>query len=144
MKSNQPRANRALSEAQQALLDDLRYLGHLIHVPSDASVAEVRQHLNTAYTHLCLHFRLEEQGGYFNNVQEMKPRLERALCELVAQHHELRRSLDSLRAEAARATAIDDAMRGKIRAWIDRFLAHETRENDVAQDAVDLDLGAGD
>ena len=35
-------------------------------------------------------------------------------------------------------------MRDKVRAWIDRYLAHETHENDVAQDAVDLDIGAGD
>jgi len=29
-----------------------------------------------------------------------------------------------------------------VQAWIDRFLQHEKRENDVVQDAVDSDLGA--
>ena len=141
MNSN-PTPASALSEAHRALLDDMLRLGHLIQ--TSGNVGELHERLSSTYTHLCHHLRLEEQGGYFDNVQEREPRLQRAVSDLAAEHRELRQSLDALRAEAGVANAVDDAMRAKVRAWIDRYLAHETHENDVAQDEVDLDVGTVD
>jgi hypothetical protein len=135
---------RALSHAHNLLLRDLRGLGRFIQPDADGSIVELRSRLASTYTDVCEHFRLEERGGYLDNMQVREPRLQRIIAELGAEHLELREALEEIRSEAAVARDMDDVLRYKVRTWIDRLLQHETRENDVVQDAVDSDLGAAD
>ncbi|HZZ79205.1 MAG TPA: hemerythrin domain-containing protein [Gemmataceae bacterium] len=134
----------ALSKAHSVLLRDLRGLGRFVQPEAYASIAELRSRLATTHTDVCEHFRLEEQGGYMDNMQMREPRLERTIAKLAAEHQELREALEEIRNEAAAARDIDDVLRYKVRTWIDRLLQHEQHENDVVQDAVDSDFGAAD
>lgn len=134
----------ALNQAHNDLLRDLRGLGHFIQPAEEASIVELRNRLAATYTHVCDQFCLEEQGGYLDDIQVSEPRLQRTIGELSEDHRKLLDALTQIRDDAAVARSVDDVLRHKVRAWIDRFLQHETRENDVIQDAVDSDCGAGD
>jgi hypothetical protein len=133
-----------LSKAHTNLLRDLRGLGRFIQPEAYASIAELRSRLATTHTDVCEHFRLEEQGGYMDNMQTRQPRLERTITDLAAEHRELREALDEIRNEAAVASDIDGVLRYKVKTWIDRFLQHERLENEVVQDAIESDFGGGD
>jgi hypothetical protein len=78
------------------------------------------------------------------DVRKREPRFERVVQELEEEHRELRQSLDALHGEATHATKVDDALRARIREWIERARRHETRETDLVQDAFDWDVAAED
>jgi hypothetical protein len=94
--------------------------------------------------HLTEHFRFEEQNGYMDVVREREPRLERTIQQLAEEHGQLTRSLDALIKEAGKATSLGDALREAILSWIECVRQHEARENDLVQDAFDLDIGVED
>jgi hypothetical protein len=134
----------ALGRAHAALLEDLRKLEEVVHAISDARLAELRARLGVTRMHLTEHFRFEEQSGYMDVVRKREPRLERAVQQLADEHGQLRQTLDALIGELGSATHLDEALREKIPAWIKQVREHETRENDLVQDAFDLDIGAED
>lgn len=144
MKQTQSASAEALRQAHQALLRDLRKLQDLVRSDSTASLAELRGRLGATYTHVCEHFRLEEQDGYVDKLAENEPRLGRVAQQLGEEHRELRHSLDALHGEAIVASRVDNDLCEKIRKWIDRLMRHERRENDLMQDAIDLDFAAQD
>jgi hypothetical protein len=90
------------------------------------------------------HFGYEEQKGYMDVVRKREPRLERAIQQLAEEHGQLRQSLDGLIGQAGTATGLNDNLRELIREWIERVRRHEIRENDLVQDAFNLDIGAED
>jgi hypothetical protein len=133
-----------LKQGHVTLLADLRELEQAIRPSSRKSLAELRAQLGAARAHLTEHFRFEEQNGYMDAVREREPRLERTIHQLAEEHVQLRQSLDALIGEAGAATGLSDTLREEVREWIERVRRHEMRENDLIQDAFNLDLGAED
>jgi hypothetical protein len=72
------------------------------------------------------------------------PRFERTIQELADEHVQLAQSLDALIGAAATARVLDDGLREQVRLWIDFIRRHEKRENDLVQDAFNLDVSAED
>ena len=134
----------ALGRAHVALLSDLRGLEQAIHPSSAEGQAALRARLGATSAHLTKHFRSEEQNGYMDVIRTREPRLERTIQQLAEEHGQLRQSLDVLVEEVGAATSLDDALRDHIREWIARVRRHEERENDLVQDAFNLDISAED
>ena len=134
----------ALSQAHGALLADLRELKQAVRPSSEEGLRELRTRLGAAHAHITEHFRFEEQNGYMDAVRKREPRLERTIQQFVEEHGQLRRSLDALIGEATAATSLGDTLREEIREWIERVRQHEIRENDLVQDAFNLDIGGED
>lgn len=96
---------------------------------------------------LALLFALEEGYGYFDGPVFVAPQLGYAAESLRAQHRELYLEFNQLVEQAERY-----AFRGQLKSWIlvlagsfmrfhQRFMLHESRENDLIQQAYDDDLG---
>jgi iron-sulfur cluster repair protein YtfE (RIC family) len=134
----------ALGQAHVALLADLRKLEQAVHPSSGEGPAGLRARLGEAHAHITEHFRFEEQNGYMDAVREREPRLERAIHQLAEEHRQLARSLEVLIEQARDATSLDDRFRDEVREWVERVRRHEARENDIVQDAFNLDIGAED
>ena len=134
----------ALGRAHEALLADLRELERAADPSSGEGLVGLRARLGKARAHLTEHFRFEEENGYMDAVRAREPRLERTIQHLAEEHSQLKRSLDALIGEASAATNLSDTLRDEIREWIDCVRRHEVHENDLVQDAFDLDIGAED
>ena len=134
----------ALGQAHAALLVDLRELEQATRLFSGEDLEELRTRLGEARAHLTEHFRFEEQNGYMDAVRKREPRLERAVQQLAEEHGQLQQALAALIRDAGAETSLGDTLRAEIRAWIERVRQHEVRENDLVQDAFDLDIGAED
>lgn len=115
-----------------------------MRLPWGEGLTEVTARLGAARTHITEHFRFEEQNGYMDRVRKHEPRLERAIQQLGDEHRQLAQSLDALIEQARVATSLDEAFREKVRAWVEGVRQHEVRENDLVQDAFNLDIGAED
>jgi iron-sulfur cluster repair protein YtfE (RIC family) len=133
-----------LRRAHAALFADLQKLEEVLGPASRTSPAALCSCLGATHTHLTEHFRFEEQTGYMDALREQQPRLEHAISQLVQEHRQLTQRLAELRTEAGHAERLDDALREKIREWIRHVLLHEAHENDLVQDAVNLDIGTKD
>jgi hypothetical protein len=122
---------RALSRAPLEALPKQRWLSVLDH--------EVRS-LTTA---LERHFALEERGGYLREVTQRRPRFERQIHDLAAQHAVFRGQLGGLARGLSTAPDV-----GAAQAQLDQLLseleAHEHAENELLQAAASVELGAGD
>jgi hypothetical protein len=46
--------------------------------------------------------------------------------------------------QAKAATSLDDSFREEVRGWVERVRQHAARENELVQDAFNLDIGAED
>jgi hypothetical protein len=134
----------ALRRAHAALLQDLQKLEEAACSGSKESLAEFRAWLSATKSHITEHFRFEEQNGYMDAVKKREPRLERTIRQLAEEHGQLRASLDALIEEAKAAAILSDPLREEVRKWIQRVQNHEIRENDLVQDAFDLDISAED
>jgi hypothetical protein len=131
----------ALSWAHAALHKDLQQLDQAL---ARESAAKIRARLDATLGHLVEHFYFEEQNGYLDAVRQREPRFEHALTKLAAEHGELKRTLEELIAKARPAAALDDALREAIHVWIEQVRRHEAKENDLVQDAFNLDIGPED
>jgi hypothetical protein len=134
----------ALGRAHATLLADLRELEQAVRSSSGDGLAELRVRLGATQAHITEHFGFEEQNGYMDAVRKREPRLEREVQELAEEHGQLRQSLDALIGQTRAATSVSDALRDKIREWIERVRQHEFRENDLVQDAFNQDIGVED
>jgi len=89
------------------------------------------------------HFDLEEQGGYFSEVLDAAPRCQCHVDRLLKEHQLM---LEIMR--QARDLVGDGASRQELRTllggWIDLFHDHEARENRLALNVFNTDLGGGD
>jgi hypothetical protein len=144
MRKTESSVSEALSRAHAALLEDLRKLEVAVQPSSQEELAELRARLSTTSKHITEHFRFEEQNGYMDIVRKREPRLERSIQQLAEEHRRLRQSLDMLVGELGAATNLNDAFREGVRQWIEQVRQHETRENDLVQDAFNMDIGAED
>jgi hypothetical protein len=134
----------SLSEARRSLFRDLTGLENLIHPGSKVALRELQNRLSRTYTHLCEHFRLEEKDGYMDNLADDQPRFHRVVEQLGDEHRALRRALDMIHADTIVASGVDEDLLQRTRDWVARVRQHETRENDLVQDATDLDVGTQD
>ncbi len=134
----------ALGRAHTALLADLRELAQAARPSSGEGLADLRARLVATQTHVTEHFRFEEQNGYMDAVREREPRLERAVRQLAEEHRQLAQSLEVLIGQAGAATSLGDSLREEVQEWVERARRHELRENDLVQDAFNLDIGAED
>ncbi len=134
----------ALGQAHGALLAELRELEQAVRPSSGVGLEELRSRLEQVRARIAEHFRFEEQNGYMDAVREREPRLERTIQQLAEEHQELRQSFDALIGEATAATSLDAVLRDEVWQWIDSIRRHEARENDLVQDAFNVDIGAED
>jgi hypothetical protein len=134
----------ALGRAHAALLADLRELEQAARPSSRQGLASLRARLSATQTHVTEHFRFEEQNGYMEAVLKREPCLERAIQQLAEEHRSLAQSLAVLIEQARAATSLDDPFREEVRGWVECVRQHEARENEVVQDAFNLDIGAED
>lgn len=134
-----------LREVHRDLLADLQKLEEAMRggLPQER-LPELRRWLEQTRRHVAEHFRLEEQDGYLEPVRKRDPRLERRIRQLAEQHRQLTHSLDALIAQAAEAHEPDERIMATLRRWIADFRNHEIQEDDLIQDAFQLDLGAAD
>jgi len=134
----------ALERAHAALLHDLLELERALRTPEQASLPKLRARLEATQAHIAKHFRFEEQDGYMDAIRKREPRLQRVVDDLAAQHGQLSQLLAVLRADADKANELDVSLVERIRAWLAAVRQHEDRENQLVQDAFNLDLGAED
>jgi DNA-binding transcriptional ArsR family regulator len=134
----------ALVRAHAALLADVRELEQAVGPSAREGVAELRARLGATQAHVTEHFRFEEQNGYLDAVRRREPRLERTIQQLAEEHRQLARSLEVLVEQATAAASLNDPFRKEVRGWVERLRQHEVRENDLVQDAFNLDIGAED
>jgi hypothetical protein len=134
----------SLSKAHAALLADLRELEQAVHPSSGESLAELRARLGEVRADITKHFRFEEQNGYMDVVRKREPRLERNIQQLADEHRLLAGTLDGLVRKSGAVSKLGETLRQEVRAWIERVRQHEARENDLIQDAFNLDIGTED
>jgi len=144
MKRTETSVAEALGRAHVALLEDLRKLEGAAQPPSAKGLAELRTRLGRTRTHITEHFRFEEKNGYMAAVRKREPRLERTVQQLADEHRQLAQTLDGLIEQAGAARTLDEALREKVRAWVEKVRKHEASENDLVQDVFNLDVGAED
>jgi hypothetical protein len=77
-------------------------------------------------------------------VKDRAPRLGRAIQQLAEDHRRLARSVDALIGEVESATGLDERIRDKVLGWVRDVRQHESRENDLVQDAFNVDIGTED
>lgn len=144
MTTTAPSMAETLGKAHMAFLEDMRKLEDAARSTNAGSLGELQSHLAATQLHLKEHFRFEEENGYLDTVRKREPRLERSIEHLAEEHRDLSRSLDALVMKASTCTSLEEEMRGCVREWIKRVKNHEIRENELVQDAFNLDLGAED
>jgi ElaB/YqjD/DUF883 family membrane-anchored ribosome-binding protein len=133
-----------VDQAHTAFHADLRKLEVSVRPSSTASLEDVRDELRSARTHTSEHFRLEEQSEWMDTVRKRGPNPERTVEHLRQEHRELLEALDTLIEVVQSADRRDDVIREKIHKWVERVRRHETRKDDLIQEAYTLDLGAAD
>lgn len=133
-----------MRRAHVNLMRGLRDLRAAVRSQSSESLLGVRSRLGAVREQVAEHFRMEEQGGYMDVVRQRQPRLERAAEHLAAEHEELLHALDELIRTAGQATSLTPSLGDAIEAWAEGIRGHEDRENQLIEDAFDLDLGPGD
>jgi hypothetical protein len=134
----------AISRVHKALLKDLRRLEEQVASGSEDVLPIVIARLERTQNHLAEHFRYEEQDGYMDGVRKREPRLERAIEQLGSEHRLILHSLESILEEARLASALDSALQEKILAWMELVREHERREDELIENAFNLDINAED
>ena len=133
-----------MERAHAALLKDLKELGDAARAPQIQNAGAWRRRLATIQSDVAKHFRYEEQNGYMTEVLKRKPNQERVVEQLLAEHQKLLLALTQLGMELDKAGLPDGAWLAKIQAWIGDVRKHEFSENDLVQDAFNLDISAED
>jgi hypothetical protein len=137
MKKTQISITERISAAHARLLMDLDGLEQAADDPAGLS-----PHLERIRAHLGEHFQLEEQDGYMAGILKRKPHLEHAVRALLQEHRQLARTLDELLIGSRRE--LDGALGPDVRRWVGEMRRHESRENELVEDAFNLDLGTED
>lgn len=103
--------------------------------------------LNSLTAHLEMHFEMEEEHGYFEELIQRAPRLSDHVNTLLKQHSELLSESCKL-VEIARKAFADDVESLELLERFKRFrlklLGHEKAEIDLLQEAYTRDLGSKD
>jgi len=89
------------------------------------------------------HFRHEEASGCFERVVARDPRLADRVQNLLGQHPQLRQLVQEIVNLADRSTA-RPVLSARFSALTATWLAHETQENELLQEAYTQDIGTKD
>jgi len=112
--------------------------------PTDVDLLVLLSTLEDLAAHCGKHMALEEQDGYLSNVVQRMPNSSHTVEAVLAEHDTLRNELaDVIKALRAGSDAIDEIV-ARVRHWTVAMENHETRENQLVQEAFDSDLGGGD
>jgi hypothetical protein len=133
-----------LHDAHTNLLRDLQELERSVGADSSEGPAQLRTRLEHAQQHLTEHFRFEEKGGYMAPVLKEEPRFTPVANELLAEHGQMTNALDTLIEEVSRAQAVQDTHRERVRALVSQARHHESRENNLVQEAYYSSGATGD
>ncbi len=133
-----------LARADATLREELSRLERAAHAPADAMPLELRNSLERVRASLLEHFRLEEANGYLSDVRRRAPQLDRPAEQLLEEHRTLARALDTLLAEAGRPRLAGPVLRDRVLVWVEQVRAHRSRENLLAEEAFNRDVGAED
>jgi len=144
MKTTQNSVAEMLGRAHRALLEDLRKLEEATPLADGGRREELYDLLAETRVRVAEHFRLEEQNGYLDAVSKREPRLGRAIAELAPEHGRLLQAADGLVERARARGGADESFGDEVRKWVEAVRRHEGRENDLVQDAFNLDIGAED
>jgi hypothetical protein len=134
----------ALHEAHNNLFRDLQELERAVGPGPEASPAELGASLEKVRSHLAEHFRFEEDGGYMAPVLAEEPRFTSLAEELLAEHGQMAQALDAIVREVARSFAVQEGSRQKVRAFVGQVRHHESRENNLVQEAYYSSGATGD
>jgi iron-sulfur cluster repair protein YtfE (RIC family) len=134
----------ALHEAHTDLLRDLQDVERVVSAGSQEAPQKLSVRLGQLRTHLADHFRFEEEGGYMAPVLKQEPRLAPAIQELLAEHGQMAQTLSALIQEVDTTPSLPETLREKVRAWVGRVRHHETRENNLVQEAYYSEGATGD
>lgn len=137
-------AAEELALAHTALMDDLGNLETAVRPGSSQSTAEIRAELGRTQAHITKHFLSEERGGYMDAVRKREPRFEHVIQELREEHQALASAMESLIQHANAASVPDKPLCEEITKWIASLRHHESRENQLVQEAFGLDINAED
>jgi hypothetical protein len=135
---------RALHRAHETVLEDLRQLERAVQPAAGSKPVDLGARLASTQEHLTRHFRFEEQDGYMDAVRKREPRFERTIQQLAEEHRQLTKTLGALIGEAKGSTLAHGSLRDRVRAWIEAVRRHETCENDLVQEAFNMDVGTED
>lgn len=126
-------------------------LGNLRHLLSKESgeinpsaLVEVLDRLRAT---LGRHFRFEEEGGYLTQVANRFPNWSTDVERLRQEHRTLRGELEqvcSLLGDDTRFTNVAGEVCDRLNHWLAKLSDHEHRENQICQEAFNLDVGQGD
>lgn len=98
--------------------------------------------------HLRRHFELEEEGGFLVEHAELNPGINRRIRQLRAEHAALASRVASLRRSIDRtdagAACLPDAFVESLGSFLAELWVHEQAENELLQELVYRDVGAGD
>ncbi len=115
--------------------------GELVRVPV------LRMRFSELAVILKCHFDHEEQGGYFEEIVEMAPRLSRLAQTLETEHDELLARLEYLDDQLSTTADVDEGF-ARLRKELEEFVAacrtHEHRETALMQEAWFTEIGTGD
>lgn len=89
------------------------------------------------------HFAREEEGGYLAELLGDRPHLAGQARALLDEHEVARARLEKLDALLAGEPTVE-ALRARLRDIVTLLSRHESRENELVQQATHDDLGGGD
>jgi len=126
--------SRYLNDASQVPLNSHRLLGQLVRLQDN----------------LAMHFALEEFYGYFDDPLAVEPRLSESAADLRQEHGLLYLQLCDLidfveeHLHRRNLSGVLRTVRHRYGAFMDQFVAHETRERELILEAYEEDIGTGD
>jgi hypothetical protein len=133
-------------EALRAHVAELRTL--ITTAPAEAGRADFTRRLAAATARLRdrlrAHFALEERGGYLDAVIAVRPGVLATVDKLKRQHADLLGEADRLTASLHTPAPVPTDAAGQVAHLLDHLTTHEIEENELFQETVIDDLGAGD
>ena len=147
---NERTASETRAEQIRREHDELRQLlGSVRRTLADRleTVASVAEKLSELCEHVETHFAEEETGGFFDQVLEKEPRFGERTQALQNEHVQLLAAVRKL-AETSRAEGDSDdwwlRVEGEFHEFSKDLMRHESKENELLQDTLSVDIGAAD
>jgi hypothetical protein len=126
-----------------AVLDrSLEQLERVTHSAQGRHLYEVLHLLQGVAEELQAHFNLEERDGYMASVLKHAPQFTHRAQELLGEHGHLKTSLVALIQEAS--SKLPDDFWARVSEWLAQVRQHESRENQVVQEAFNRDTAGED
>jgi hemerythrin HHE cation binding domain-containing protein len=109
-----------------------------------SNTAEIAGSLGELESLLVAHFENEEDGGYFDHIIAAKPNLKSRVDALIEQHVRMLGAVRHMQSRVRRCLATtfpSHGISGDFERLLRDFVAHESEENNLVQDAHLQDIG---